>query len=73
MEIEPILVDKKDTKKIMGGISLRSIDYLVECGLLRPVRIGRRVFFRYRDLQLFARSDHRNFRERSEELRGANE
>lgn len=69
MEIDPILVDKRETKRVLGGISLRSIDYLVECGLLKPVRIGRRVFFKYRDLQAFARSDHRNFRQKADEIR----
>ena len=69
MDIDPILVDKRETKRVLGGISLRSIDYLVECGLLKPVHIGRRMLFIYQDLQELARSDHRNFRQKADEER----
>ena len=57
--MEQELVDRKTTTVILGGISLRMLDYLVSTGELRPIRIGRRVLFRRKDLEVFARHDHR--------------
>lgn len=53
MEVHPLLLSKKDSARILG-ISLRKLDYITSEGKLHPLRIGRRVLFRYRDLAQFA-------------------
>lgn len=54
---ERILVDKRTAGQALG-VSSRTIDNLVSRGELRPRKIGRRVLFEWRALQLFAKSDH---------------
>ncbi len=55
--MDRILVNKQETRYLLGGISARNVDYLIKSGQLKPVRIGRRVFLRYRDVLAFARAD----------------
>ena len=57
-EIEPILVDKKRTKELLGGLSLRSIDYLIAGQLLETRVLGRRRLIVYRSVVAFAKRDH---------------
>jgi excisionase family DNA binding protein len=57
VEQERILLDKKATAALLS-ISLRSVDYLVAAGRLRPIRIGKRVLFRRSALEAFAQRDH---------------
>lgn len=53
METQPLLIDRKSSARLLG-ISVRKLDYLIECGELTPRRIGRRVLLPYRQLQMFA-------------------
>lgn len=57
MEHAPLLVDRRTATRILG-LSLRTLDYLISSGELKPRRIGRRVLLEYRSLQAFARRDH---------------
>jgi hypothetical protein len=57
---EPILVNKREAKRLLGDVSIRTIDYLISNGDLKAVRIGRRVMLRYRDILAFSRVDHPN-------------
>ncbi len=52
-DIVPALADKPNACRYLGGISERKLEYLVAEKKLKPVRIGRRVFFRYADLAKF--------------------
>jgi len=56
--LEPILVGRREATRILGGISLRSLDHAVASGLLKPRRLGRRVMFTVTELQRFASRDH---------------
>jgi excisionase family DNA binding protein len=55
---ERLLVGKREACHLLGGISLRTLDYLLARGELTPVRLGRRVMFHLKTLQRFARNDH---------------
>lgn len=52
------LLNSKETCFALGGISRRSLEYLVIKGLLQPKRIGRRTFFHVRDVERFAQHSH---------------
>ena len=65
MEQEKILLDRKTTASVLGGISLRTLDGLVASGELKPTRVGRRVLFRRADLERFARRDHHSTSEKN--------
>lgn len=54
---EPILLSRKDSAQLLG-ISLRSVDYAIARGLIRPRRIGRRVMLPRTELLRFASKDH---------------
>jgi len=58
MMSELILVSRKDACRMLG-ISIRTLDNLVNCGEIRVRRIGTRVLFERRSLEAFSRSDHR--------------
>ena len=54
----PILVSRERASFLLG-LSIRSIDYLVAKGELKPVRrIGRRILIPYAALVAWARRDH---------------
>ena len=53
------LLDRKTAAHVLGDISLRLLDHLVSRKELRAVKIGRRTFFRRKDLERFAQRDHR--------------
>jgi excisionase family DNA binding protein len=55
---ERLLVGKCEACQLLGGISLRTLDYLLARGELTAVRVGRRVMFHPKALQRFARKDH---------------
>ena len=55
---EAILLCKRETARLLGGISVRTVDYLVASRGLRARKIGRRVLFERRELEQFARRDH---------------
>jgi Helix-turn-helix domain len=62
---ERILLDKKAAAGLLG-IGVRTLDWLVQCGDVQPVRIGRRVLFFRESLETFARGfagkrDRRNY------------
>lgn len=54
---EPILLSRRDGAQLLG-ISLRSLDYAIASGLIRPRRIGRRVMLPRSELLRFASKDH---------------
>ncbi len=54
---EAILLSRRDGAQLLG-ISLRSLDYAIVRGLIRPRRIGRRVMLPRTELLRFASKDH---------------
>lgn len=59
MNTDKILVNRKEASRQLS-VSLRTLDYLIKCRELWPVRrIGRRVLIPWRALEDFARRDHR--------------
>ena len=58
MDDEKILVGKKEAAHLLS-ISLRNLDYIISRGELKPRRIGRRVLLSRRELEIFARRDHK--------------
>ena len=54
---EAILVSRKDGAAILG-VSIRTLDYAIARGLIRPRRIGRRVMLPRTELLRFASKDH---------------
>lgn len=57
--LDPLLLTRQQTAATLA-ISLRSLDHLVASGALRPVRIGKRIQFNRRSIELFAKGDHPN-------------
>lgn len=55
---EPLLLSRKETAAVLG-ISLRTLDTLVIQGEIATRRVRRRVLFERRELERFARRDHR--------------
>jgi hypothetical protein len=53
----PLLVSKKQAAFVLGGISLRSVGYLISSGRLRTRRIGGRTMIHYSELQRFVKED----------------
>jgi excisionase family DNA binding protein len=41
----------------LWGISVRSLDYMIERGVIAVVRIGRRVLIQHKELERFARQN----------------
>jgi hypothetical protein len=39
---KPILVSKKEAIELLGGISMRTLDYMIARGDVRTVRLGKR-------------------------------
>jgi excisionase family DNA binding protein len=50
---ETLLVGKRESANVLG-VSVRTVDYLIEQGQLKVRRIGRRVLLHYEDLRQFA-------------------
>ena len=59
MEHLQLLVDRRASAQALG-ISLRTLDYMIEHGELAARRVGRRVLIPRAALELFARRDHRS-------------
>lgn len=55
--METLLISRKEAARTLG-ISLRSLDFAVRGGLLKPRRLGRRVLFTPDELKRFASRDH---------------
>lgn len=55
---ERLLVSRREAAVLLG-LSVRTLDNLVLRGELRVRRIGRRVLVERRELERFARRDHR--------------
>jgi len=55
---EPILVSKRAAATALG-ISVRTLENLMTMKEIIPRRIGKRVLFDVREIQRFARRDHR--------------
>jgi hypothetical protein len=56
--MERIFHDKRSTAATLG-ISVRTLENLVAMREINPRRIGRRVLFEAREIERFARRDHR--------------
>ncbi len=54
-KIKPALTDKRGACAYLGGISERKLEYLVANKEISAKRLGRRLMFRYSDLEKFAR------------------
>ena len=54
---EPILLSRKDAAQLIS-LSVRTLDYLVSSGELKPLRVGKKLLFRRAALEAFARRDH---------------
>ena len=54
--VEPVLVSKKDAAQALG-VSVRTLEYLVNMKRIVARRVGRRTLIPYRALQEFARRD----------------
>jgi hypothetical protein len=65
---EQFLLSRKDGAQFLG-ISLRSIDYAIARGLIRPRRIGRRVMLPRTELLRFASNDHSHIAPELEDAR----
>jgi hypothetical protein len=61
--MEPIFHDKRSTAATLS-ISVRTLENLVAMREITPRRIGRRVLFDAREIERFARRDHRTKQER---------
>jgi excisionase family DNA binding protein len=55
--LQPLLHSKKDAAFLLS-VSVRTIDNLLVCKQLRPVRIGSRVMIAATELERFIRRDH---------------
>jgi hypothetical protein len=55
--LTPLLVSKRQAAFVLGGISLRSVGYLIANGRLKTRRIGGRTMIHYAELQRFVRED----------------
>lgn len=55
--MDTLLIGRREAAKLLG-LSLRSLDFAVSGGLLRPRRLGRRVLFTPQELRRFAARDH---------------
>lgn len=55
--MDALLISRKEAARTLG-ISLRSLDFAVRGGLLKPRRLGRRVLFTPQELKRFASRDH---------------
>jgi hypothetical protein len=64
-----MLLNKNQTCKRLGGISLSSLDRLIAMGLLTPAKVGGRVFFREEVLDNFIRNAERKARDKARERR----
>ncbi len=56
---ETLLVDYGEARRELGGLSESSVRRAVARGELRPVRVGRRVFFRRSSIVAFVRRNER--------------
>lgn len=52
-ELDVLLLDKRGAARVLG-ISVRTLDYLIASGELKPRKIGRRVLLHYDQLRDFA-------------------
>jgi excisionase family DNA binding protein len=66
-EQAPLLVSKRDAAALLS-LCVRTIDNLIAMKELPARRVGRRVLIPYAALVQFARRDHVNLRETSQEL-----
>jgi excisionase family DNA binding protein len=55
--MEKILISKKEARELLGGISLRTVDYLIARKELETRRIGRRRLITRASLERLARRD----------------
>lgn len=51
--LSPLLDDADTTRRNLGGISRRQLDYLVARGELPVVKVGRRTMFRRADVEAY--------------------
>jgi excisionase family DNA binding protein len=55
--VEKLLYSRRDAASALS-ISVRSLDYLIERGLLQTRRLGKKVLIPAADLRRFAKGDH---------------
>ena len=53
---EKILHPKPEAGEMLGGISPRSVDYLIASGKLEAIKIGSRTLVTHKSIALFART-----------------
>jgi hypothetical protein len=64
-----MLLDKDQTRKRLGKISLSTLNRHIANGVLVPAKIGGRVFFREEAIDAFIRDCERKARRRAQERR----
>ena len=57
-EVPKILISKREAA-IALGVSVRTVDNLIQCKELQARRVGRRTLIAVAELERFARRDHR--------------
>lgn len=55
--MQKFLYSRREAAQCLG-LSVRSVDYLIEAGTLKCRRIGGRVLIHVKTLEIFATSDH---------------
>jgi Helix-turn-helix domain len=50
-----LLFSRRDSARILGGLSVRTVDSHTRSGSLKPTKVGGRIFFHKSELQRFAR------------------
>jgi hypothetical protein len=63
--MEALLIARKEAVRLLS-LSLRSLDFAVTRGLLKPRRMGRRVTFTPDELRRFAARDYERIAPQSE-------
>lgn len=58
-KLKKLLYSKAETREIMGGVSLGTFNDWMARGLIVPVKIGRRAFFKAEDITRLAGGEPR--------------
>ena len=56
--MEQLLYSRRDAARMLGNLSVRQLDYLIELRRLVPTYIGRRPFLHIEQLRRFAGGNH---------------
>lgn len=68
MDADILLFSKKRAAALLGGLGVRTIEYMIAAGELQVRRVGRRVLITRASLEKFSMRDHPSPRPRAEAL-----